>query len=219
MMAVLGGVLGQDAPTADELHGKNSEQIAQMGHDRWYDYFIDAEGNESTMAMSRAESIYGWALKTENNKFLTVSKTMVGPVESFRKYATAYRIACIEVGRAYSGGGTMWTPVYAGAEARTEEVVRFWLEGTGKGENATQAEVWKALRQGLSDLTKQKDEIIDGAEYSGIKYDEVKKSMNSALVIFGDQVSKMGGMSEGVKGRIFGLYLNGAKMTQMDDTP
>lgn len=211
--------------TEQDLHGKTLAEIVEMGREGWYEFYTSKEGGESTQSMSFAEYYYGSALKAENDKLFDPLSEKGKTIAFFRVNMQDFRTKCIDVGRAYTGGGTMWNIVYSATTSDTEEVIRYWLTGkeapkkAGKVISATQAKVWAMLKQGRVDLQRNRSEIMDGAEFSRIEYRDVEKSMNEAMGLFSEGVGKMDGLSEPVKKRMFSFYLQAATITNTPDLP
>lgn len=219
VLAVL--MTGQSEPTLTERHGKSAAEIESMGRAGWYRFYTEKEGGETTMSMTFAESYFGWALRTENNRRMNRAGASAETVAFFRANMKEFKHRSIDVGRAYSGGGSMWNTVYAGTEADVEEVVRYWLTGKGdvEGRPADQASVWKALKEGATSLARAREDIEGGEEFSRIRYADVARASRALPGLFSEAVGKMGGISPEVKGEIFGFYRRAAELAIRSEEP
>lgn len=202
----------QDTPTKEDLHGKSAEQIVKMGHEKWYDFYIGREG-ESTMSMSFCETYYGWAMRTVNNKTVfSQSMDEQNRITHLRDNMEKFAYSCIEVGRAYSGGGTLWNPVYAGVVGDVEEAVAVYLDLTKDKKSAIQSQVWSALKKGSADLKEAEGDIRDGEQFSNIKFEDVNKSMADAYVLFNSALPQLERVSTAKKARFFAFYKSWAEV-------
>lgn len=130
VLLVVGSVQVEDVPR------KSDAAIIKMGRSKWFEFYTSKAG-DSTAAMCDAESFFGEALLRTNDKELAkqaqATRRFIG---SSRTLMADYRNALIELGSVFSGGGTMWNPVYAGTLADVEEVVAAIIEPRKKAKKA-----------------------------------------------------------------------------------
>lgn len=199
-------------PTSEDLYGKTAAEIVRMGHDKWYEFYVDKSGGESTMSMSFAESYFGWALKTENDKTLyKMDMNVQDRVNFYRLNMSEFEHLGVDMGRAYTGGGTLWNPVYSSIQTRVEETVAVMMGGKTKEKSYAQADVWAALKEARQDLKASEAEIRDGEQYSRIKYAEVEAGLGRMFNLFQRAVDRSSELTPAAKGRIFAFYKNAAE--------
>ncbi|MBV6459188.1 MAG: hypothetical protein HONBIEJF_02331 [Fimbriimonadaceae bacterium] len=143
-------------------------KMIRMGRSKWFDYYTSRAGS-STMAMCDAESFYGEAVRRTNDKTLARHPTKMRRfVGSTRTLLTNYRNSLIELGSIFSGGGTMWNPVYAGTMADVEEVVAKILDPKAKAMTKRDAPtVVKALAAWRPKLEHNREDVDHSREMTG----------------------------------------------------
>lgn len=207
------GVLAHQDPTREELHGKNSAEIVKMGHDAWYQFYVDREGGETTMSMAFAESHFGWAMKVENDKILfTKSMDEQDFINFLRLNMLEFESNAVDIARSYTGGGTMWTPVSAAIQSRVEEVVSCLLGAKCETSVSKQASVWSSLKKVRVDLRAAESDIRDGEQYSRIKYEDLEKGLARMFELFQRAVDRSSQKSTQTKSRIFNFYIRAAEL-------
>lgn len=143
----LAGVAAAQTPTQTELLGKTPSQVAAMGREAWFGFYTKSQG-DSTMGMANAEHLFARSLGSLNDaRIAKLPPARQTALRDLRKNLRDYAFACIDVGRAHSGGGTMWTPVEAGAGADVEVLLAALL-GTKSP---------AAPRRRVSDVTRRLD--------------------------------------------------------------
>ena len=129
-------------------HGKTNAQILAMGRQGWSDFFCQAEGGGSTVALSGAESLYADARGWRNDK---LGKANVMPL---RRLLTDVGQHAVEVGTAITGGGTMWNIIANSVGADAEETIYTVLTLKGSPKKRVVSDMDKAFRRLESDLGK-----------------------------------------------------------------
>ncbi|RYG24378.1 hypothetical protein EON82_10915 [bacterium] len=145
LAAVLLTALAQDKTVT---HGKSNAQILAMGRSAWSDYFCQAEGGGSTVALSGAEALYADALGWRNDK---IGKAKVMPL---RRLLDDVRNHAIEVGTAVTGGGTIWNIIASSLDADAEETIYTVLTLRGNTKKRVVSDMDKAYRRLEVDLRK-----------------------------------------------------------------
>jgi len=112
-------------------YGKSEREIVAMGRNRWTDYHAERAG-QTTVAMVEGQIVWYNALTSRNNELLARRTP-----ESRRKlleldrWLEKFRLASLQAGMAYSGGGTMWQIFGASALADRADLMHSLLTGTG----------------------------------------------------------------------------------------
>ena len=118
---------GQDLK---ETHGKANAQIPAMGYEKWYDFYTGKEG-ETTYGMSRANYFYASALKWSNDRAATkLSSALQAQIRTLRPLFVKLNETTLRIGRAFSGGGTMWTLIGSSQDVTLEETVQALVKGS-----------------------------------------------------------------------------------------
>lgn len=137
---------------------KTDSEILKMGREKWSEYYSENIGY-STASMSNAEALYGKALYRANSAKLPKSpKTVQTLVKKVRPLLTSLRVSSIEVASGFSGGGTMWNPVYAGVQADVEECIANILANKSSRKRVV-SDVTKPLDQMFVDIRKHRDDL------------------------------------------------------------
>ncbi len=107
----------------DSKMGMTDKQIVARGQQDFVNNYSEKYGS-STAAMCDAEVTYGDAILRVNNLALKgKSAATRATVTSLRKHMETFRNEMADIGRAFSGGGTMWNIVYSGTTADVEETI------------------------------------------------------------------------------------------------
>lgn len=210
----------RDGYSMEDTFGKSSHEIVKMGRDEWYDWYVEKAGGESTMSMSFGQGIYGWALREENNKVLAQKpKEKQLYVTQLRKLMYDFRTHCVNMGRVNTGGGTMWTPVYAGIEAEVEEIIVIVMDDKAERpktdeKKASQKMVWDQLKKIDKSFTRNMDEIKETLEWMKMTPEEVTREVNGAKSNFGMSVPLIAKLSAKQKPYVFGFYFRSTEMLE-----
>lgn len=145
LAAVLLTVLVQDKT---ETFGKTYPQILSMGRQRWSDFYCEAQGGGSTVALAGAESSYADALGWRNDK---LGKAKVMPL---RRLLDDVRNHAVEIGTAVTGGGTMWNIIATSLDASSEETIYTVLTLKGTTKKRVVSEMEKEYRILRADFAK-----------------------------------------------------------------
>lgn len=163
----------------DSKMGMTDKQIVAMGQQDFVNTYSEKYGS-STAAMCDAEVTYGDAILRINNAALkSKSSTTRTAVTSLRKHMASFRNEMADIGRAFSGGGTMWNIVYSGTTADVEETIAL-ISGVRVNKS-------KSLK--VSDGTKAIDGLAKFAKENEAEYETYKDSgggkaeVNSSLAI------------------------------------
>ncbi len=164
--------------------GKTNSQILAMGREKWFDFYTSKAG-QSTLGMADAERYYGLALAERNNVLLRKqSKNRQTLLSSVRKRSGELGERMVLVGMAYSGGGTMWTPVLAGIKADSEELLYALLKGGKLTQEEKKAPAFEALEKKLAkmgtDLAAAKKQISSYDTSEGELYKQAVRAQNEA---------------------------------------
>jgi len=124
-----------------ETHGKTNAQILAMGRKNWGDFYTEKEGGAVTITISDSEMLYADALGSRNDRY---GKAKIGRL---RKLLQDTARDASEVGRAITGGGTMWTIVGASLMTDGEETLYAVLSGKGKTPKHVVSDVNKAYEK------------------------------------------------------------------------
>lgn len=165
---------------AESRMGLTDRQIVALGQMEFINRYSEKFGS-STAAMCDASNTYGASIKRVNdgilNKKPATTKTFVA---SLRPRLSAFRTEIIDIGRAYTGGGTMWNIVYCETVGDVEETVAIF---TGVRKNASKSlrvsDGAKAI-DGLAKFMKSNAEEIDSYKQSGGGMAEVRESLATA---------------------------------------
>jgi len=148
-------ILGPLPVTQDKIqtYGKSDAAILQMGGQKWVDYYTTKAG-ASTLDYNDAWDLYGNLATKRNVKELThLSSDNRKTLKRLDALLNQFAEDTIELGRAVTGGGTIWTNVEHEALAESEDVVYFAIH-PGQGAYPTHVVV--------SDVRKQLDKIAIG---------------------------------------------------------
>jgi hypothetical protein len=143
-------------------------EIVKMGRNKWFDLYTSKVGN-STAAMCGAEHRFGAALKGVNDaKLRTATDARRQTVNLLRPELAEYRTALVELGSVFSGGGTIWNPVYAGTEADVEETIALILDPKGKAKAQwVVSKVTKRLDSLRTTLRRRQKDVDDSKDITG----------------------------------------------------
>lgn len=186
--------------------GKTNAQILKMGRQQWFGFYTSKAG-ESTMGMADAERIYGEALMERNDKLLPKeSRIRQSAIKTIRKSARAVGDQVVMIGMAYSGGGTMWTPVLAGVLADVEEGIYGLLKKTKLTASERKAPSFATLEALLSkmgtDLATNKKELQQYSSPENDLYSQAVKAQKEAKVNFAAIVKASSSLRSSEKPRI-----------------
>lgn len=104
--------------------GYSYDQILQMGHESFVEYYYEHVGM-STAGMVGAEHAYAKALGWRND--ISAKKAKDSAIPALRKQLGVFSAEITFIGSCYTGGGTMWHPVYAHNAVQTEELLDLLL--------------------------------------------------------------------------------------------
>lgn len=123
-------LLGQ-APTTPPDH-----KLLAMGREKWAEDYGDQNG-WSTMAMCDAQTLWGEAAQRRNDNLLRKRPEQDRKdFGALRKPLLEFQFEMTYVRRCFTGGGTMWNPVFAGALGDREDLIYSILNGQGKAKKA-----------------------------------------------------------------------------------
>ncbi|MBA4292608.1 hypothetical protein C0431_06515 [bacterium] len=215
-------VLALDEPTKidlDESYGQTPEQIVGMGWEKWYDYYIEKAGSETTMSMNFASILYGDSLYIINSgRMKKVESGRRQMISALRRPMFDYKQACVQVGYTRTGGGTLWSLVSSGVRKSAEEVVGNLIDERRAGRISTQGEV-RALWQEIQlKVEAEHAEVEATSAITGIKYQELVETIRNSRRTFESDVKLIGRFrSARERGIIFGYYLDGAEVARARD--
>ncbi|MBX3114874.1 MAG: hypothetical protein KF836_09945 [Fimbriimonadaceae bacterium] len=202
-----------------ETHGKTPEQIVAMGYEKWYEFYIEKEQNESTMAINFANMLYGNSLYIVNtNRLKAVEPKRRQMIADIRESLVQFRGSCIEIGFTRSGGGTLWSIIHSATRSESEGLVADLIAGSQKGERATQATVWAKLNEVAQKIEREKDDLEEGRQYSNRGYAEAMKYHAEAVAHWTNALPKIAKFPKvAERERIMNFYLEGAEIAWQAD--
>ena len=211
-------VVGYPKQEESETYGKTWQQIVAMGRTKWYEFFTSRAG-ESTLGMSRAEYLFGTSLLQHNDsKIKKTSSALRSQIVALRKPLQRFAESLIDVSSAFTGGGTMWTPVRAAVLANTEEVVSYLLGAKNpKAKPTKTSEITNQLNHVESQLKLSK-ESIDSMAMHSTNSTQAQALVSSARKEFDAIVRVAKGLSRTDSDRVLSFCLLYAKMPEMEDT-
>lgn len=213
--ATLALLLTQDYTDQDRF-GKTREQVLAMGRTKWHEWYThESRGGMSTVGETFAEMIYADAVGKQNKDLLMVAK---GPriaiiIELDQGFGRTID-NCTAAGMTLTGGGTMWRPISAGAEATRQETVHDLLWPKEKQPAATQAQVWKSWTRALKNITDNKSDIESYAN-GDFTYDKAVKNLYTVNGDFNAAVIKIKDQDAKSKARIFAFYDDMLRMVSL----
>lgn len=191
-----------------ENYGKTAGQVVAMGYEAWYDLVMEKDGPETTLSMSGANYSFGCALHDVNDdRMKLIPKERQKLLMELRPKMLEFRNNCIELGMAFTGGGSLWTVVGSGNLMRSEEVVAELITVNPKSETKSQAKVWEILGTTEKHLVEMKDELEDGKQYTRIGFAEAEgfyKKMRFGWTDALPVISKFNSVRD--RGRIMHFY-------------
>jgi hypothetical protein len=179
-LVMLGTLAVAQPIPADVRYGKSEAQMLEMGREKWFDFYCSQAGH-STAAMADAERYYAQALRNRNAKLIANRPTVQKQrIEALRKHMETFAFHMVDVGRSFSGGGTIWVNIAAGAPVDIEEVVYGLMGG----------KVGPAPKRVVSDVTKRLDAVsvqmnvyksdLEDFKDSGMGYNFAKSALLKA---------------------------------------
>lgn len=147
---------------ADPKLGKSDAQILAMGRQKWFEFATKLD--DSTAGMASAERTYGQVLQRRNdNRMRPRPEAERTRFQQFRRWMTDFDSALVGVREAFSGGGTMWIPVYAGVVANVEEALYpvAIRQRPGRAPGATWATVNKNLAALQTEIERRKESLTE----------------------------------------------------------
>ena len=202
--------------TDQDRFGKTPEQVLAMGRTKWHEWYThESRGGMSTTGETFAEMIYADAVGKENKELLMVAK---GPriaiiIELDQGFGRTID-NCTSAGMALTGGGTMWRPISAGAEATRQETVHDLIWPKDKQPAATQAQVWKSWTKALKSVKDNKSDI-ESYSISDLSYDKAVKNLYTVNSDFNAAVTRIKDQDAKSKARVFAFYDDMLKMVSL----
>lgn len=167
-----------------ETYGKTAREIVKMGHEKWFDFYTNAEeGGQSTMGMSYANMYFSTAMRQVNNERMAGNEKLEDKSTYLRKNLNQFHHNIIEVGRAFTGGGTLWNLASSSVQINTEITILHLIEQTEPKKARSQAEVWKMIGETEKNLDEMKSEISN--------YTEVQRALANSKFIFTDAMKQI----------------------------
>lgn len=208
--------LALDEPTKIDLQesfGQAPDQIIGMGWERWYDFYIEKSGSETTMSMNFASMLYGDSLYIINSgRLKKVESGRRQMISALRRPMFDYKQACVQIGYSRTGGGTMWSLFSAGVRMSAEEVVENLIDHEPEGRSATQREVRAVWNEIQLKVESEHAMISQSSSMTGVSYDKLLKTVKDGRRMFENDVKLVGRIeSAKERGMIFGYYLDGAE--------
>jgi hypothetical protein len=162
--------LADDADGIDTL-GKTDAEILAMGMPDWY-YWYTAQQGESTAAMSQAYSSYAAAARRRNAAMPQQADAL-----ELQRLLREFGEKSLDIAYNFSGGGTMWIPIYGQMACDVEDVTYMLLGGKlyDPEEPQMTGPVNRAVQQ-LDDLIEQTHGDPDATYF---KYDEARTALKT----------------------------------------
>lgn len=196
-----------------ENYGKSASQVVAMGFDKWYEFFVDKAGSETTLSMSGASYSFGCALHDVNNSRLgSLPAERSRIIQSLRPHMVKFRDDGVLVGMGLSGGGSLWTVIGAATLMDVEETVEFLIRhDEKKPKSRTQADVWKMLSEIEKKIEVGKSELDESGEFTGLGYAKTLGNYKDMQFEFAEAVKTIALFhSAQEKGRIFAEFFDAA---------
>jgi hypothetical protein len=211
---ILGVVLTQEY-TLEDRFGKSVDDVLKMGRDAWHEWYTDSSrAGGSTAGESFAQMIFADCLRVKNESHLAVAK---GPKEAkIRELEPFFKRTvdnCTDVGRALTGGGTMWNIIHAGCTADNRETVRDLIWPTAKMPQASQKQVWAGIKRTQDLLVKNKSDIESYAAPGSPSFDAAMTSLGSVKADFYSCSQLVVGQDAQFKGRVFAFFRDMLQVT------
>jgi hypothetical protein len=168
--------------------GLSDRQILALGQQGFVNKFSEKFGS-STAAMVDAFEIYGGAVKRLNDQvFLRKSPETLKVVGSLRVRLGRFRNEMCDVGRALSGGGTMWNITYSETRADVEETLAI-KSGVIKKTPPKRvvSEVTRAM-DALAAAARERRDDVESMKESGGGMAEIESSFKIARAEFAEIV-------------------------------
>jgi len=188
-----------------ETHGKTNAQIIAMGYDKWYGFYTKLEG-ESTMGMSSAAVLYASALAWQNDGIIAKQAPVKqSQSKKLRELFGKFADDMANLGKTFTGGGTMWTVIGAGFQVDVEETLYALLGGHAKA--APHLVVSKVDKE-LESVRKELVGMGDKDFYGVYTRDEAMKSLSDAKQVYQELVKFAKYRSRADSDRILGFCLD-----------
>lgn len=180
----------------EDRFGKSVDDVLRMNPDEWSDWYTDSSrGGSSTAGMSGAERIYADCLDVKIQRLIMLnSPSFKSEFEEIDKLLRQIEYGCLDAGRAFTGGGTMWLPIGARADVKRKTAQLDAISKKSPKKSINQSDVWSAYREADSQLLKNKSDIDDMKTDAEGGYESAKQSLGSARQGFAALLTKIGKM-------------------------
>lgn len=177
---VLTALIAHQETEAESRMGMTDRQIVALGMSGFIDKYSEKFGS-STAAMCDASTTYGASIKRINDAALKKKPaTLKSFVGSLRPRLSAFRSEIVDIGRSYTGGGTMWNIVYCETVGDVEETIGIFTGlRPNKSKSLKVSDGTKSI-DGLDKFMKENAEEIDSYQVSGGGMAEVRESLGLA---------------------------------------
>lgn len=164
----------------DDRMEMTDKQILQLGGVEFVNKFSDKFGS-STAAMVDGWEAYGAAIRRLNDAgFKNKPAATQQVVKTLRTRMADFRNEMCDVGRAFSGGGTIWNITYSETPADVEDALTFWsgvVKKTPKKRVVSDVTKWMAK---VEKIAKDNAKGIDSVKASGGGMAELNSSLKIA---------------------------------------
>lgn len=168
------------SPQDDPKMGLKDKQILELGFSRFVNRFSVKFGS-STAAMVDACETYGDAIKRLNDNHLkSKPQSLTFTVAKLRALMKSFRNELCDIGRAFSGGGTIWNISYSETNAYVEESIAAMIGvRQTKAPKMVTSEVTATLDK-VAKVSEDNKEDIESYKDSGGGMEEVNESLAKA---------------------------------------
>ncbi|MBS1724500.1 MAG: hypothetical protein JSS66_16275 [Armatimonadetes bacterium] len=206
-IALLLSLVGQQFTNEDRF-GKSVDQMLAMGRTKWHEWYTDgSRGGLSTAGETFAEMTFADGLKQRNAAWrATATAPVQRLVDRLDKDFASTLANCVDVGRAFTGGGTMWNPISAGCAADVEEAIADVLHPSSKMPGSSQDEFWRTWKRASQLIEKNKQDIDDMADMGGANSKQAVHMLANVASTFHALLPELANASTPIKRRVFAEF-------------
>jgi hypothetical protein len=187
--------------------GKTDAEILAMGMPDWYYYFITHNG-ESTAAMSQAYSSYAAAAR-QRNATMPQSAVATELHDLLREFGEN----SLDIAYNFSGGGTLWIPLY-GQMACDAEDITYALLG-GKQYDPEEPQMTGPVNRAINHLDELIEQAHAGPEAAYFKYHEAQAALKTVRTDWQRIKALAAGLDREDSDRVLSFCLDWAKAIEI----
>lgn len=204
--------------TDQSRFGKTEADVLAMTHDKWVDWYTSPErGTNSTIGQAEAERIYCTALTNRNRKKISELPTLQR--EHFEKTEALMNDlskSSAFIGQVFTGGGTIWQILIAGANTNGAQVLSDCLNPPVKGSMAKQSDVWAAVKVAKKSLDSNRKNMESTLEPGGPTVEQAMIEFARLTKLVSEMVKNVEQSSAQEKGRIFWYLVKVVRMATLE---